>query len=151
MRVRRLGVGDLAGLRALNALFADVFEDAESYARRPPADAWAQALLARPDLLMLVAEADGAVVGGLVGYVLDKFEAERREIYIYDLGVAETHRRQGIATGLIREVQRQAAELGAWTIYVQADPEDAPALALYRGLGTEEAVFHFEIPPRSRD
>lgn len=147
MAVRRLGPGDVPVFRALNRLFEEVFEDRESYGDRPPRDAWVEGLLARGDIVVLVAEADGAVVGGLVAYVLDKFEQERRELYIYDLGVAEPHRRQGIATALIGALQQLAAEIGAWTIYVQADPEDGPALALYAGLGTREAVFHFDIPP----
>ena len=32
-------------------------------------------------------------VGGLAAYELDKFEQDRREIYIYDLAVVESHRR----------------------------------------------------------
>ncbi len=31
----------------------------------------------------------------LAAYVPDKFERERREIYIYDLAVADGHRRRG--------------------------------------------------------
>lgn len=148
--VRRLGPGDDAHLRTLNTLFAEVFEDSANYAEAMPPDAWMAHLLAKPDLVLLVAEQNCGMVGGLAAYVLDKFEQARREIYIYDLGVLESHRRRGIATALIREVQALAAELGAWTIYVQADPEDAPALALYESLGTRESVFHFDIPPRRR-
>lgn len=150
MNVRRLGPGDLAGYRALNAVFAAGFEDPESYAARPPPDAWAERLLGRDDLVLLLAEADGAPVGALAAYVLDKFEQARREIYIYDLAVLDGHRRRGIATALIAELQALAADLGAWTLYVQADPEDTPALTLYAGLGTREDVFHFDIPPRRR-
>ena len=96
----------------------------------------------------MVAEADGAVVGALVAYVLQKLEQERSEIYVYDLAVAEERRREGVATALIAEIQRIAAELGAWVIYVQADQGDDPAIALYEGLGTREEVLHFDIPPR---
>ena len=51
-------------------------------------------------------------VSPLVGYVLDKFEQERSEVYIYDLAVAESHRRRGIATALIARLQRIAADRG---------------------------------------
>jgi aminoglycoside 3-N-acetyltransferase I len=67
-------------------------------------------------------------------------------VYIYDLAVAEAHRRQGIATALIRELQAVAARIGAWVIYVQADHGDDPAIALYTRLGTREDVLHFDIP-----
>ena len=146
--VRKLGAGDLAGLRAMNALFAIVFGDAESYASKPPGDAWLRRLLERNTFIALVAEQDGAVVGGLAAYVLDKFEQERSEVYIYDLAVAEAHQRQGIATALIRQLQAIASERGAWVIYVQADYGDDPAVALYTGLGAREDVMHFDIPVR---
>ena len=41
------------------------------------------------------------MVGALAAYELLKFEAERSEIYIYDLAVLEEFRRRGIATALI--------------------------------------------------
>jgi aminoglycoside 3-N-acetyltransferase I len=87
---------------------------------------------------------------GLAAYVLEKFERERSEIYIYDLAVAETHRRRGIATRLIEELKTIARDKGAWVIFVQADPPDAPALALYASLGVREDVYHFDIDLRPR-
>jgi aminoglycoside 3-N-acetyltransferase I len=74
-----------------------------------------------------------------------KFEQERSEIYIYDLAVAATHRRKGIATALIQELKNIAAVRGADTIFVQADLADAPAIALYTKLGIREDVLHFDI------
>jgi aminoglycoside 3-N-acetyltransferase I len=85
------------------------------------------------------------VVGGLAAYVLDKFEQERSEIYVYDLAVAEPFRRTGIATALIEALKTIAAQIGAYVIFVQADPEDAPAVALYSKLGKPEDVLHFDI------
>lgn len=146
--VRRLGSSDPAAARALNALFADAFEDPERYVGALPPDAWIAGLLARPDYVALVAEADGAVVGGLTAYTLPKLEQATSELYLYDIAVAETHRRRGIATALIRELQALARAIGATTVYVQADPEDAPAVALYERLGTRADVFHFDILPR---
>ena len=145
--VRRLGKGDSEAARALNRLFAEVFEDEASYASAPSSQAYLDRLLSRDGLIILVAEDDGTLVGGLVAYVLEKLEQERSEIYIYDLAVAEGHRRQGVATALIAELQVIATQIGAWVIYVQADYGDDPAMALYEGLGAREDVMHFDIPP----
>jgi ribosomal protein S18 acetylase RimI-like enzyme len=82
--------------------------------------------------------------------VLPKFEQARSEIYIYDLAVAEAHRRRGIATALIGETQRIAAARGAYVIFVQADRGDDAAIALYSRLGQREDVLHFDIAPASR-
>ena len=74
-------------------------------------------------------------------------EQPRSEIYISDLAVDESWRRQGVATALIDELRRIARERGAWVIFVQGDYGDDPALALYDKLGTREEVLHFDIAP----
>lgn len=147
VEVIRLGADDIGIMRELNAMFAEAFAEPDSYLRAP-GDDYLRRTLAKTDVIMLAAIANGRVSGGLVAYVLDKLEQERSEIYIYDLAVAETHRREGIATALIAEVQAIAATTGAWVIYVQADYGDEPAIALYEKLGTREEVMHFDIPPR---
>ena len=147
--IRRLGPDDGDRMRELNALFGSVFGDCESYASAEPGEDYFRRVLAREQVIALAAYSGNEIVGGLVAYVLDKLEQERCEIYIYDLAVAEAHRRRGIATALIADLQARAAEIGAWVIYVQADYGDEPAIALYRKLGTREEVMHFDIPPRA--
>jgi aminoglycoside 3-N-acetyltransferase I len=141
---------DVLAMRALNALFAHAFGDHESYARRPPDDAYLQKLLAKEHIIVLVGRVDGEVVGGLVAYELHKLEQSRSEIYIYDLAVAENYRRHGIAQTLIEQLRAIGVERGAWVVYVQADYGDDPAIALYEKLGEREEVLHFDIavPPR---
>lgn len=133
----------------MNRLFGHVFGDPESYGARPPDDAYARALLARPDAVLLLAEAGGEAIGALAGYILPKFEQPRSEFYIYDLAVIEGWRRRGVATALIEKTRCIAREAGVWVIYVQADmqPEDEPAIALYDKFGAREEVLHFDIAP----
>ncbi|WP_291853843.1 AAC(3)-I family aminoglycoside N-acetyltransferase [Bradyrhizobium sp.] len=144
--ISRLGAADGAKMRRLNALFAEAFDDTEHYASNPPAGFYLEAQLANPAVIVLVAEAaDGSLSGGLVAYELPKLEQARSEIYIYDLAVAESQRRQGIATALVARLRTIARERGAWVVYVQADYGDEPAIALYTKLGTREDVMHFDI------
>jgi aminoglycoside 3-N-acetyltransferase I len=142
----RLAPADIRSLRALNALFGTAFDDPDSYGAAPPDDEWLDSLLAKDHVIALAALADDEVVGGLVAYELDKFEQARREIYIYDLAVAEAQRRRGIATALIERLREIAAARGAWVVYVQADHGDDPAIALYEKMGVREDVLHFDIP-----
>lgn len=150
--LRRLGPSDVPLLRKLNGVFGDAFADCETYGADPPQDTYLEGLLAKEHVVVLVALAGEDVLGGLVAYQLDKFERARRELYIYDLAVAEEHRRRGIATALIQHLCGIAARSGAWVVYVQADLDDAPAIALYEKLGAREEVLHFDIkvepPPR---
>jgi aminoglycoside 3-N-acetyltransferase I len=147
VRHQRLSPSQVTLFRQLIALFGRAFHDPETYGARPASDAYLGALLSRGDVLVVVALDGATVVGGLVAYVLPKFEQERSEVYLYDLAVDEAHRRRGIARGLILELRRVAAELGAWVIFVQADTgaEDLPAVRLYESLGTREDVLHFDI------
>jgi aminoglycoside 3-N-acetyltransferase I len=141
----RLGPGDLALARKLNALFGAAFDEPDTYAGDPPSGTYLAELLAKSHVIALAALAGDEVVGGLLAYELDKLERARREIYIYDLAVAEGHRRRGIATALIERCRDIAVERGAWVIFVQADYEDPPAVALYEKMGQREEVLHFEI------
>lgn len=147
VEVRRLGQGDLRAMRELNVLFATVFDDDESYSAHPAGDDWLSDLLEQRHFIALVARHGDELVGGLVAYELQKFEQARREIYIYDLAVAEHCRRRGVATSLIEYLRHIAAERQAWVIFVQADYVDPPAIALYSKLGAREEVLHFDITP----
>ncbi len=145
--IRRLTPHDLRLLRSLNTLFGCAFGEADTYGAEPPSDAYLKGLLAREGVIVLVALLAEQVVGGLLAHELDKFERARREVYIYDLAVAQAHRRCGIATALIERLREIAASRAAWTIYVQADYHDGPAIALYEKLGVREEVLHFDINP----
>ena len=146
LQIHRLEPIDVALARRLNALFADVFGDRDTYLGAPPDDAYLVGLLAQPHVIALVARDGDEVVGGLVAYVLDKLERRRSEVYLYDLAVAQAHRRRGIATALIGRLRSIAQERGAWVVFVQADPGDEPAIALYQKLGVREDVLHFDLP-----
>jgi aminoglycoside 3-N-acetyltransferase I len=144
--IKLLDSDDVVLMESLLTVFGDAFGEPETYGSRRPSASYLARLLANDAFLVLVALVDGKVVGGLAAYELRKFEQERAEIYIYDLAVAEPHRRRGIATALIRELQRIGARRGAYVIFVQADHGDDPAIELYSKLGTREDVLHFDIP-----
>src|SRR3990170_1307259 len=135
--IRRIGPGEMDMMDAANRLFAEVFGD-EGYHGPPPSRGHLERLLADDKFVALTAWAGGEMVGALAAYEMVKFEAERSEFYIYDLAVREEHRRRGVATALIEALKPIARERGGWVIMVQADPPDAPAVALYDKLGTRE-------------
>lgn len=147
IRYKRLikDADSLSFFRQLNGLFAEAFDETDTYLGHQPADEYLLSLLSKDHVIACVALVDGRVAGGLVAYVLDKFEQQRSEIYIYDLAVDSQHRRKRIATELIRFLKREAAELGAWVVFVQADPIDTAAVKLYESLGIREDVIHFDF------
>ncbi|KNZ40240.1 GNAT family N-acetyltransferase [Acetobacterium bakii] len=132
-------------LRELNELYADAFDEADTYLGKKPSDNYLLSLLSKGNVLVCVATVNHRVVAGLVAYVLEKFEQERSEVYIYDLAVDVNHRRKKIATNLIHFLKDEAAKLGAWVVYIQADREDTPAVKLYDSLGIREEVYHYDF------
>lgn len=126
--------------------FGEAFDERDTYGDNRPDEAYLSKLLSDSTFIALVALEKHQVVGGLAAYELKKFEQPRSEIYIYDLAVAENHRRRGIATALIQELQNIAMIRGAWVVFVQADYVDEPAVRLYSKLGVREEVLHFDLP-----
>ncbi|HEV2745783.1 MAG TPA: AAC(3)-I family aminoglycoside N-acetyltransferase [Allosphingosinicella sp.] len=133
-------------LEAMLTMFGEAFGEPHTYNDARPSRSYLIRLLAGDTFIAVAALDDETVVGGLAAYVLPKFEQERSEIYVYDLAVAAGYRRRGIATRMIRELQRIAARRGVWVIFIQADRGDEPAIALYSRLGRCEDVLHFDIP-----
>jgi aminoglycoside 3-N-acetyltransferase I len=150
-RIAQLTPTDIARMDSMRAMFAAAFDAPEDYTAAPPSAAYTAALLAQPHFIALAALDGDAVVGGIAAYELMKFEQQRSEIYLYDLAVLESHRRQGIASALIERLREIGAARGAWVIFVQADTDedDRPAIELYSKLGSREEVLHFDIavPP----
>lgn len=143
--IRRLAPGDIDLVRGLLAVFGRAFEDVPTYTGAQPDRQYLDRLLGSETVVVLAALQDADVIGGLVAYELEKLEQRRSEMYIYDLAVAEQHRRRGVATRLIAQVRTIASERGAHVVFVQADLEDNPAIQLYTKLGNREDVLHFDL------
>ncbi len=145
--IHHLTADDISLMEALSSMFGEAFDDKDTYTGNRPSADYLRRLLGGDSFIALAALKNGDVVGGIAAYELKKFEQERSEIYIYDLAVSAACRREGIATKLIEELKKIAAERGAYVIFVQADTgdEDGPAIALYTKLGTREDVLHFDI------
>jgi aminoglycoside 3-N-acetyltransferase I len=145
LTIRVLGPDDVEQMEAILTVFGEEFNDAKTYNDSRPGRPYLTRLLGSNYFIALSALKNRSVVGGLAAYELQKFEQERSEIYIYDLAVASAHRREGIATALVKELERIAASRAAHVIFVQADIVDTAAIALYSKLGTCETVLHFDM------
>lgn len=143
--IQRLSKEKIPEFRELIRIFGEVFEEPDTYQFNKVSTAYLQERVSDPNFICLTAQVEEKVVGGLVAYVLHKFESERKEIYIYDLGVHEDFRRKKIATNLILFLKEIAKQINACVVFVQADLEDKPAILLYESLGIREEVLQFDI------
>lgn len=94
-----------------------------------------EVLLADPRTLMLVAFDAEKPVGFVLSYVLPRRHGDASTLFVYEVDVAETHRRRGIASALLARLAELARERGVRAGFVLTEPDNEAANALYRSVG----------------
>jgi len=84
-----------------------------------------------PDLFLL-AEEDGEIVGTVLG----GFDGRRG--FVYHLAVEEGHRKRGIASLLMDELERRLRSLGCIRVHLLVVPDNAGAMQFYEARGWEK-------------
>jgi len=137
IEVRRLGFEDVdiakETIRAIKTI-------GESSGRRSldPADmgAW----LSRSSNILIAATEDGIPVGFALGYLQDRVDAPRTMLFLYEIEVAVAWRRGGIGGRLVEGMKAVAREENASKMWVQTEPDNMAARALYRSMGGVESA-----------
>jgi aminoglycoside 3-N-acetyltransferase I len=119
--VRRLGQGDEDVVREL--------------AEREPQ----VGLLEDEATIFLAAFQGERPVGFVFGYELPRRHGAPSILFIYELEVEAAHRRQGVATLLMSELERIARARGIAEGFVLTEPDNAAANTLYESLGGERS------------
>jgi GNAT superfamily N-acetyltransferase len=137
--IRVLGAGDAA---VLDRVAADVFDN-DVDAR------WAAEFFADPRHHLAVAVDDGVVVGmaSAVHYV---HPDKPPELWVNEVGVAPSHRRQGVGRALLEALFARGRELGCREAWVLTDDANAAARGLYAAVGGEETpvvMVSFRLTP----
>src|SRR5947199_8478044 len=77
-----------------------------------------EALLADPRTLMLVAFDGDLPVGFVLAHELPRRHGEPTNLFLYEVDVAENHRRRGIASALLAQLAELARQRGIRTGFV---------------------------------
>jgi ribosomal protein S18 acetylase RimI-like enzyme len=106
-----------------------------------------EGLLADPRTLLLVAFDAAQPVGFVLAHALPRRHGDPAKLFVYEVDVAESHRRRGIASALLARLGELARERGVRTGFVLTEPDNGPANALYREAGgaTEAVVVQWEF------
>ena len=88
-------------------------------------------LLDDPHAIVFVAYDGDEEVGWVLAHDLPRRHGNKRQLFVYEVDVAESHRRRGIARALLEHL----AGLGIPEGFVLTEPDNDPANALYRAAG----------------
>lgn len=105
---------------------------------------WLRERAADPEAVFLVAEDGDRLVGFLIGNVVGGPPIYRiqRFGFIHDVWVEASHRRRGVARGLVRAALDRFGAIGVPQVRLEtAAPNDA-ARALFTSLGFRPSVIH---------
>jgi ribosomal protein S18 acetylase RimI-like enzyme len=94
-----------------------------------------EALLADSRSLLLVAFDAEHPVGFVLAHELPRRHGDRAKLFVYEIDVADSHQRRGIAAALLAQLAEHARERGIRTGFVLTEPDNGPANALYRSAG----------------
>jgi ribosomal protein S18 acetylase RimI-like enzyme len=129
IEIRVLGPDDTD---LLNRVEADVFDNAivpES----------ARGFLADPRHHLAVALDDGKVVGFASGVHYLHPDKAHAEMFINEVGVADSHQGQGLGKRILRALLQRAQEVGCNQAWVLTSRNNEPAMKLYSAVGGKEA------------
>jgi aminoglycoside 3-N-acetyltransferase I len=104
------------------------------------------ALLVDPRTLLLAAFDGDRPVGFVLAHELPRRHGDRAKLFIYEVEVAESHRRRGIGAALLARLAELARERGIRVGFVLTGPDNGPANALYRSAGgTSQPVVEWTL------
>jgi aminoglycoside 6'-N-acetyltransferase I len=140
IEIKLLGPQD-AGVLANVA--PDVFDDSIDVGR-------ANEFLADPHHHLAVAIDDGLVVGFVSAVHYVHPDKARPELWVNEIGVAETHQGRGLGKRLMHAVLAAARDLGCAEAWVLTDRSNTAAMRLYAAAGNTEAptdhvMFTFKL------
>lgn len=103
--------------------------------------AWFQDVLASEDWVALLAEGNGTPLGYAIYEIVDRpegvFTKARRSVYVHQIGVVASARRQGVGRQLLERVQTDAGELGVNQVGLDTWSFNESAIAFFRRNGLE--------------
>jgi len=125
-KVFRAGTGDLVLAR-----------EAIAYVHQRPdaSDAAISSFLNDSACCLMLAVADGRVVGSLYGYLLRRPHQSKPQFLLYEIDVAAAHRRRGIGHALVTAFTAAARAAAAVEIWVLSNESNRAALNLYVKCG----------------
>ena len=130
MQIRRLTTGDEQTACDIASLFRSSQVGADYVA----------ALLADEQNHLIGAFSEHRPVGYAFGYELQRIDGLGPMMLLYEIEVAEDHRRRGIGRALVERLKRTCRERGFTKMFVSTEASNTAAMALYASTGGERGT-----------
>lgn len=149
----RIRLGDRKDIRDLQRLYHELEKDAvtfqpEHFVFGDRDEAFFEGIFDRDNQDIIVAEADGKVVGFAHVILLEQKKIPclkpEKVVYLQDLDVSEALRSQGIGSKLIDACKNYGRESGADFMRTQVFPQNARGLKFYERAGFSEKMKTIE-------
>jgi aminoglycoside 6'-N-acetyltransferase I len=101
---------------------------------------WTAEFLADPRHHLVVA-VEGGVVVGMTSAVHYVHPDKAPQLWINEVGVASTHRRQGVARRMLEAMLAHGRALGCTEAWLGTEEDNVPARGLYERAGGDAEVF----------
>jgi aminoglycoside 3-N-acetyltransferase I len=124
--IRRLGPGDEQAVLAAGRLFDE-----------PPDPAATRRFLGEPNHHLLIAYDAASIPLGFVSGVEMTHPDKGTELMLYELGVDEPARRQGVGRALVDALAQLGRERGCYGMWTGTESVNEAALATYRSAGAQ--------------
>lgn len=133
--IKRLDVGDESILEFLALHDADFDLDDRGAPHQPLELETTKRFLEHPDVLLWVAVDENAIVGFLQCNIILLRSRLGQELVLYEIGVHQNWRRQGIGRALLNQMETWMRENNVAVVWVLADNQEA--VEFYRSSGFE--------------
>jgi len=134
LEIRRLEPGDEQAVLDAPSLFDD-----------PPEPEATRRFLAEPTHHLLFAFGPGGRPVGFVSGVETTHPDKGTEMFLYELGVDESARRQGVGRTLVEALAAFAEERGCYGMWVLTDDDNVAARTTYERAGAQGSSSHLML------
>lgn len=119
----------------------ETIRDLKRPKRRPAFNADSmRKFLSRPENILIVGTDGDAVLGFLLGYFMDRVDRDQRMVCLYEIEVAESHRRLGIGSHMIRALTEICAGERVAKVWTVTHRSNQPAVSFYSNTGAEADI-----------
>lgn len=141
-KVEILVADDLESYLQLNSVFETVFGTTR---KEGPDLEHARFILRGENFIVIVAQVDGKIVGGLTIFMIDQYVVDHASAFVHDIAVLEEYQRKGIGKKLMDFTISYCRQFNFKDVFVMANKADQHAIEFYRSLtpSTENEVIQF--------